>query len=64
MSIPEVKKVQAGFPKVSLEITTLDKITAVVNLLKQNQIIFYGFTVKTATLEDVYLKLTGKAYEE
>ena len=63
-SIAEIKKVHADFPKVVLEITSLDKISAVVNLLKQNNIIFYGFTVKTATLEDVYLDLTGKEYEE
>jgi ABC-2 type transport system ATP-binding protein len=63
-SIPEVKKVFASNPKVILEITSLDKISAVVNLLKQQSIRFYGFTVKTATLEDVYLDLTGKEYEE
>lgn len=62
--IPEIKKIHAAYPKVILEITSLDKISAVVNLLKQHNIIFYGFTVKTATLEDVYLDLTGKEYEE
>jgi ABC-2 type transport system ATP-binding protein len=62
--ITEIKKVHASYPKVILEITSLDKISAVVNLLRQNQINFYGFTVKTATLEDVYLDLTGQAYEE
>ena len=62
-SIPEIKKVSAAYPKTILEITSLDKISAVVNLLKTNNIIFYGFTVKTATLEDVYLDLTGKEYE-
>jgi ABC-2 type transport system ATP-binding protein len=63
-AIPEIKKVHAYFPKMILEIAGLDKISSVVNLLKQNNIIFYGFTVKTATLEDVYLRLTGKEYEE
>jgi ABC-2 type transport system ATP-binding protein len=63
-SIAEIKKVHADFPKVVLEITSLDKISAVVNLLKRQNVIFYGFTVKTATLEDVYLDLTGKEYEE
>lgn len=63
-SVPEVKKIHASFPKTILEITSLDKISAVVNLLKSNQINFYGFTVKTATLEDVYLDLTGREYEE
>ncbi len=62
--ITKIKKVHASYPKVILEITSLDKISAVVNLLRQNQINFYGFTVKTATLEDVYLDLTGRAYEE
>ena len=62
-SIPEIKKIHAAYPKVTLEITTLDKISAIVNLLCQNNLIFYGFTVKTATLEDVYLRLTGKEYE-
>jgi ABC-2 type transport system ATP-binding protein len=59
-----VKKVRNDYPKVVLEISSLDKISAVVDLLKQHNILFYGFTVKTATLEDVYLRLTGKEYEE
>ena len=63
-SIPEIKKISASYPKTILEITSLDKISAVVNLLKSHNINFYGFTVKTATLEDVYLQLTGKEYEE
>lgn len=63
-NLPEVKKVFASYPKVILEINSLDKISAVVNLLKQQNVIFYGFTVKTATLEDVYLNLTGKEYED
>lgn len=63
-SIPEIKKIHSDYPKVILEITSLDKISAVVDLLKKHNILFYGFTVKTATLEDVYLQLTGKEYEE
>ncbi|MBI5530809.1 MAG: ABC transporter ATP-binding protein [Candidatus Doudnabacteria bacterium] len=62
--IPEIKKVYADYPKVILEISSLDKISAIVDLLKTKQIIFYGFTVKTASLEDVYLDLTGKEYEQ
>jgi ABC-2 type transport system ATP-binding protein len=62
--IPEVEKIYANFPKVILEITSLDKISNVVESLKKHNIIFYGFTVKTASLEDVYLDLTGKEYEE
>lgn len=64
VTLPEVKKVHANYPKVILEITSLDKISAIVNLLKSHNITFYGFTVKTATLEDVYLRLTGKEFEE
>jgi len=63
-SIAEIKKIHNDYPKVVLEISSLDKISAVINLLKQHSITFYGFTVKTATLEDVYLQLTGKEYEE
>lgn len=62
-SLPEVKKVHADYPKVILEITSLDKISAIVTLLKTHNIVFYGFTVKTASLEDVYLQLTGKDYD-
>lgn len=63
-ALPEIKKISSAYPKTILEITSLDKISAVVNLLKQHSITFYGFTVKTATLEEVYLDLTGKEYEE
>ncbi len=62
--IPEVKKVYSHHPKVILDISSLDSISALVRLLQQNQVVFSGFTVKTATLEDVYLQLTGKEFEE
>jgi len=60
--LPEITKVYANYPKIILEISSLDKISTIVNLLKEKNIIFYGFTVKTASLEDVYLDLTGKDY--
>ncbi len=63
-TLPEIKKIHASYPKVILEITNLDKVSAVISLLKQNNIVFYGFMVKTATLEDVYLDLTGHEFEE
>ena len=56
--------VDESYPKVILEVSDLDKISTILNLLKQNNPNFYGLTVKTASLEDVYLKLTGKEYEE
>jgi ABC-2 type transport system ATP-binding protein len=63
-NVPEIKKCHSGYPKVILEISSLEKISTILNLLKQNSITFYGFTAKTASLEDVYLQLTGKEYEE
>ncbi len=62
--VPSVSKVHSYHPKVILEITSLDSISQIVQTLQQNQIQFSGFTVKTATLEDVYLHLTGKEFEE
>jgi hypothetical protein len=59
-----IEKVYSNYPKVILELLSLDEITAVINLLKQKNIRFSGFTVKTASLEDVYLDLTGKDYED
>jgi ABC-2 type transport system ATP-binding protein len=63
LNIPEVLKIYNNYPKITIEISSLDKISLIVNILKQNKINFSGFTVKTASLEDVYLQLTGKAYE-
>jgi ABC-2 type transport system ATP-binding protein len=62
-ALPEVTKVLNKFPKTIVEISSLDHINKVVDILKTNQINFSGFTVKTASLEDVYLDLTGKEYE-
>ncbi len=62
-AIPEIVKIYADYPKVILEITSLDKVSAVIKLLKDHQITFFGFTLKTASLEDVYLDLTGKEYK-
>lgn len=63
-AMPEIQKIYSTYPKIILEISSLDKISSVVGVLKQNHIPFYGFTVKTASLEDVYLDLTGKEYQE
>ncbi len=61
-SVPEVEKVYSNYPKVILEITSLDSISRILNTLRQDKIPFSGFTVKTATLEDVYLDLTGREF--
>lgn len=50
-------------PKVILEVKSLDVVGRVVAILKERNIVFSGFMVRTASLEDVYLDLTGKEYE-
>ena len=61
---PSVTKVYNHYPKIILEIDSLNHISEVVELLRTHRIKFSGFMVKTATLEDVYLDLTGKEFEE
>ena len=61
-SLPAVEKVYSSYPKVILEINSLETVSKVIEILNKNQIKFSGFTVKTATLEDVYLDLTGKEF--
>lgn len=60
----QIEKVYNENPKVVLEVKSLDVIGKIVDALKHFNISFSGFTVRTASLEDVYLQLTGKAYEE
>lgn len=62
--IPSIQKVFFSYPKIILEISSLEHIALVVYTLKKHAIPFSGFTVKTATLEDVYLDLTGKEYQQ
>lgn len=59
----QVEKVYSNYPKVILEISSLDHIADILDRLKQREIVFTGFTVRTATLEDVYLDLTGSELE-
>ncbi len=61
--ISNIEKVYSNYPKVILEIKTLDAVAEVVNLLKNKNISFSSFTLRTASLEDVYLDLTGKVFE-
>jgi ABC-2 type transport system ATP-binding protein len=62
--VSDVEKVYSKYPKVILEIKTLDSISQIVAVLRQRNVSFSGFTVKTASLEDVYLDLTGHSFEE
>ncbi len=60
----QVEKVYSHYPKVILEIKSLDVVGDIVKLLRDKNISFSSFTVRTASLEDVYLDLTGKVFEE
>lgn len=62
--IDGVSNVRSTHPQATLELDNLNKLSPLVESLKKENINFYGFTVKTANLEDVYLKLTGKEYKE
>ncbi len=62
--ISGIEKTYNTKPKVIVEVSTLDVIGEMVARLREKNITFSSFNVKTATLEDVYLDLTGKAYEE
>lgn len=62
--LPEIEKVYSNYPKVILEIKTLDVVGEVVKILRERNISFSSFTVRTASLEDVYLDLTGKVFED
>lgn len=50
-------------PKVILEIKSLDIIGKIVDSLRKHNIQFSSFMVRTASLEDVYLDLTGHEYK-
>lgn len=60
--IPQVERTYNQYPKIIIELKSLDPISAIVALLKEKHIRFSGFTVRTASLEDVYLDLTGHEY--
>lgn len=62
--IKGVEKMYSTHPKMIVEVNNLEVIGDIVRRLTERGISFSSFTVKTATLEDVYLDLTGKEFEE
>jgi ABC-2 type transport system ATP-binding protein len=60
----DVERVFSNHPKVIIEVKSLDAISPILQVLKDRHLSFSGFTVKTATLEDVYLDLTGREFEQ
>ena len=63
-NLPQIEKIYNTYPKVIVEIKSLEHVGLIIETLKNNHIPFSGFTLKTASLEDVYLDLTGKEYQE
>ncbi len=63
-ALPHVTKFYNKFPKIILELNSLHGVSQIVETLTKNKIDFAGFSVKTASLEDVYLDLTGKEYND
>lgn len=59
-----IEKIYSVKPKIIIEISNLDIVGAVIQRLQSSKVSFSSFTVKTATLEDVYLDLTGKVFGE
>jgi ABC-2 type transport system ATP-binding protein len=62
--LPGVTKVYQSFPKITLELNSLDSVSELVKQLQHLKIPFSGFALRTASLEDVYLDLTGKNYHD
>jgi ABC-2 type transport system ATP-binding protein len=63
-NLSQIKKIYSSYPKTTIEILSVDDVASILSVLRNNKIAFSGFTLKTASLEDVYLKLTGKEYEQ
>ena len=63
-NVPEVASVQAHGPRTIIELEYAEALPTVLNVLKENKIQYRYLDLKTASLEDVYLKLTGREYEE
>lgn len=52
------------FPKIIIELENVETLPQIIAKLNENSISYKFLNLKTATLEDVYLNLTGKEYEE
>jgi ABC-2 type transport system ATP-binding protein len=61
--LPKVTRVFSTYPKVVMEVENLDAVSGIIDGLTKHQANYSGFTVRTATLEEVYLDLTGKEFD-
>jgi ABC-2 type transport system ATP-binding protein len=63
-SIPQVKEVYFEQPKIIIELEDIKAFKEVVEKLQRERVEYSFLTLKSATLEDVYLQLTGKEFKE
>ena len=59
-----ISKLHQEFPKVTMEITSPEFLTKIIEKLRNENIQYSLLNLRTASLEDVYLQLTGHAYED
>ncbi len=59
-----LKHISSEYPKVSIEAESLDVLPKILEKLKSEKITCSFLNIKSATLEEVYLLLTGREYEE
>jgi ABC-2 type transport system ATP-binding protein len=62
--IPEFVSIQSHLPKVVIDLQSAEILPDILKVLNDNKIPYNYLTLKTASLEDVYLKLTGHEYKE
>lgn len=60
----EPLKVLIEYPKAIIELKNMDALPSIINKLRAEKITYSFLNIKSATLEDVYLRLTGKEYNE
>jgi ABC-2 type transport system ATP-binding protein len=63
-NIPEVINVQSHSAKTIIDLEYAEILPDVLKVLKQNNIQYHYLNLQTASLEDVYLKLTGHEYSQ
>src|SRR5947209_5463510 len=62
--IKGITKLHKEHPQVMLEIESVEIFPEIINRLKMEEIGYSLMNLKTASLEDVYLQLTGHEYQD
>jgi ABC-2 type transport system ATP-binding protein len=64
-NVPGVSSIaDSEYPKISMEIENPEAASAIIKVLRDNQVYYSFLNLKTANLEDVYLQATGREYGE